>query len=59
MVSPYFFFQSCDSVEEVTDVVLIWLDYPTADYIARHAEVYSNPNLTTWAAAGESFLPLD
>ncbi|KAL0240296.1 hypothetical protein I308_106546 [Cryptococcus tetragattii IND107] len=30
-------------------------DYPTADYIARHAEVYSNPNLTTWAAAGYTF----
>ncbi|OWZ69788.1 hypothetical protein AYX14_04840 [Cryptococcus neoformans] len=30
-------------------------DYPTADYIARHAEVYSNPNLTTWEAAGYTF----
>ncbi|WVQ78277.1 hypothetical protein IAT38_000362 [Cryptococcus sp. DSM 104549] len=24
-------------------------DYPTADYIARHADVYNNPNITTWA----------
>ena len=27
-------------------------DYPTADYIARHAEAYNNPNLTTWAQTG-------
>ncbi|OWT39540.1 glucosidase [Cryptococcus neoformans] len=30
-------------------------DYPTADYIAKHAEVYSNANLTTWAQAGKTF----
>ncbi|GAA5973131.1 hypothetical protein JCM11641_006283 [Rhodosporidiobolus odoratus] len=24
-------------------------DYPTADYIEKHAEAYHNPNLTTWA----------
>ncbi|WVQ84130.1 hypothetical protein IAT38_006277 [Cryptococcus sp. DSM 104549] len=30
-------------------------DYPTADYIANHAEVYANANLTTWAAAGYTF----
>lgn len=23
-------------------------DYPTADYIARHQEAYTNPNLTVW-----------
>ncbi|WVQ84132.1 hypothetical protein IAT38_006279 [Cryptococcus sp. DSM 104549] len=27
-------------------------DYPTADYIARHADVYNNPNITTWEQAG-------
>ncbi|ODN76410.1 glucosidase [Cryptococcus wingfieldii CBS 7118] len=27
-------------------------DYPTADYIANHLNVYSNPNLTTWAEGG-------
>ncbi|KAK1225405.1 hypothetical protein PQX77_011654 [Marasmius sp. AFHP31] len=26
--------------------------YPTADYIARHIEAYTNPNYTTWAQAG-------
>ncbi|WVO14990.1 hypothetical protein L204_102633 [Cryptococcus depauperatus] len=30
-------------------------DYPTADYINRHPEVYSNANLTTWAQAGYTF----
>ena len=25
-------------------------DYPTAAYIEKHAEVYNNPNLTTWLA---------
>jgi hypothetical protein len=24
-------------------------DMPTKDYIERHIEVYSNPNITTWA----------
>ena len=23
-------------------------DFPTADYINRHIEAYTNPNLTTW-----------
>lgn len=26
--------------------------YPTEDYILKHAEAYSNPNLTTWQQAG-------
>ncbi|OCF31258.1 glucosidase [Kwoniella heveanensis CBS 569] len=30
-------------------------DRPTADYIARHANAYNNPNLTTWDAAGYTF----
>ncbi|EIW68811.1 hypothetical protein TREMEDRAFT_69207 [Tremella mesenterica DSM 1558] len=30
-------------------------DHPTADYIARHAEVYNNPNITTWTGAGYPF----
>lgn len=30
-------------------------DHPTADYISRHANAYSNPNLTTWDAAGYTF----
>lgn len=30
-------------------------DHPTADYIARHANAYANPNLTTWEGAGYSF----
>ncbi|ODN85657.1 glucosidase [Cryptococcus wingfieldii CBS 7118] len=30
-------------------------DYPTAQYIADHANVYANPNLTTWADAGYTF----
>ncbi|KAG5646529.1 hypothetical protein DXG03_003296 [Asterophora parasitica] len=29
--------------------------HPTAAYIARHANAYSNPNLTTWAQAGNTF----
>jgi hypothetical protein len=29
-------------------------DHPTADFIAKYADVYANPNLTTWAGAGES-----
>jgi hypothetical protein len=27
-------------------------DYPTAEYIANHAEAYANPNLTTWSKQG-------
>nr|ODN86871.1 glucosidase [Cryptococcus depauperatus CBS 7841] len=30
-------------------------DRPTADYIERHLNAYSNPNLTTWDAAGYTF----
>lgn len=30
-------------------------DRPTADYISTYAEVYANPNLTTWAGAGYTF----
>ncbi|WRT67581.1 uncharacterized protein IL334_004553 [Kwoniella shivajii] len=30
-------------------------DRPTADYIARHPNVYSDANLTTWDAAGYAF----
>ena len=30
-------------------------DHPTAQYIADHANAYSNPNLTTWAQAGYEF----
>ncbi|TYJ56317.1 hypothetical protein B9479_003009 [Cryptococcus floricola] len=30
-------------------------DHPTADYIANHAAVYANANLTTWAEAGYEF----
>jgi beta-glucanase (GH16 family) len=30
-------------------------DRPTASYIAQFPEVYSNPNLTTWAGAGYEF----
>jgi hypothetical protein len=26
--------------------------YPTAEYIARHADAYANPNLTTWTKQG-------
>ncbi|WWC89094.1 uncharacterized protein L201_004012 [Kwoniella dendrophila CBS 6074] len=29
-------------------------DYPTKDYIARHNDVYTNPNLTTWLGAGKT-----
>lgn len=29
-------------------------DHPTADYIARHAEAYNNPNLTTWELTGNT-----
>ncbi|KAG5654257.1 hypothetical protein H0H81_005500 [Sphagnurus paluster] len=29
--------------------------HPTAAYIARHQNAYSNPNLTTWAQAGNTF----
>jgi hypothetical protein len=28
-------------------------DHPTADYISQFAEVYANPNLTTWEGAGQ------
>ncbi|KAG9030154.1 hypothetical protein FRB95_004292 [Tulasnella sp. JGI-2019a] len=30
-------------------------DYPTADYINRHYNAYTNPNLTVWAQAGYTF----
>lgn len=30
-------------------------DHPTSAYIAKHPEAYSNPNLTTWAQAGNKF----
>jgi beta-glucanase (GH16 family) len=30
-------------------------DYPTHDYIEKHINAYSNPNLTTWAQAGYTF----
>ncbi|KAK8846852.1 hypothetical protein IAR55_005940 [Kwoniella newhampshirensis] len=30
-------------------------DYPTADYISRHANAYANPNLTIWSDAGYTF----
>ncbi|GAA6064087.1 hypothetical protein JCM10212_003445 [Sporobolomyces blumeae] len=30
-------------------------DYPTSDYINKHLNAYSNPNLTTWDAAGYTF----
>jgi hypothetical protein len=30
-------------------------DMPTKDYIERHIEVYSDPNITTWAPG--KFLP--
>ncbi|WWC70539.1 uncharacterized protein I206_104490 [Kwoniella pini CBS 10737] len=30
-------------------------DRPTAEYISRHMDVYTNPNMTTWDAAGLSF----
>jgi beta-glucanase (GH16 family) len=30
-------------------------NYPTANYINEHIEAYSNPNLTTWAQAGNTF----
>ncbi|WWD00464.1 hypothetical protein V866_007379 [Kwoniella sp. B9012] len=30
-------------------------DYPTADYISKHAEAYNNPNYTTWAEYGGTF----
>ncbi|KZW00870.1 glycoside hydrolase family 16 protein, partial [Exidia glandulosa HHB12029] len=30
-------------------------DYPTSDYISRHINAYTNPNLTDWASAGYSF----
>ncbi|KAF7309839.1 Beta-glucan synthesis-associated [Mycena indigotica] len=29
--------------------------YPTADYINKHVNAYSNPNLTVWADAGYKF----
>ncbi|TFK40642.1 glycoside hydrolase family 16 protein [Crucibulum laeve] len=28
---------------------------PTADYIEKHLQAYTNPNLTTWAQAGNTF----
>ena len=31
-------------------------DHPTAAYIEQYAEVYNNPNITTWAGAGESHI---
>ncbi|KAG9048977.1 hypothetical protein FS837_011528 [Tulasnella sp. UAMH 9824] len=30
-------------------------DYPTADYINRHINAYTNPNLTIWSQAGYTF----
>lgn len=30
-------------------------DHPTASYISQYAELYNNPNLTTFAAAGYNF----
>ncbi|KAH8825050.1 glycoside hydrolase family 16 protein [Flagelloscypha sp. PMI_526] len=30
-------------------------NYPTSDYINRHLNAYTNPNLTTWKAAGYDF----
>ncbi|EJD45587.1 glycoside hydrolase family 16 protein [Auricularia subglabra TFB-10046 SS5] len=30
-------------------------DYPTLDYINRHINAYTNPNLTTWEMAGYSW----
>ncbi|SCV04553.1 LAME_0H19350g1_1 [Lachancea meyersii CBS 8951] len=30
-------------------------DYPTYDYIQDHLNAYTNPNLTTWEAAGYTF----
>lgn len=29
-------------------------DHPTSAFIARHSEAYTNPNLTTWEATGET-----
>jgi len=29
--------------------------HPTADYINNHIQAYTNPNLTTWAQAGNTF----
>ncbi|GLB38241.1 putative beta-glucan synthesis-associated protein (SKN1) [Lyophyllum shimeji] len=29
--------------------------HPTSDYISRHMQAYTNPNLTTWAQAGYTF----
>lgn len=51
--------------EMLIDYVRVWqrpegrmgcdpADHPTAKYIHDHIEVYSNPNLTTWGAAGYS-----
>ena len=40
-------------------------DMPTADYIARHSDVYTNPNLTSWRdsesgpAVRDSWLTVD
>lgn len=31
-------------------------DYPTAEYIENHIEVYNNPNITTWEG-GRIFIP--
>ncbi|KAF9481170.1 beta-glucan synthesis-associated [Pholiota conissans] len=30
-------------------------NYPTTDYINKHMNAYTNPNLTTWASAGQTF----
>nr|XP_019047309.1 glucosidase [Kwoniella bestiolae CBS 10118]OCF26239.1 glucosidase [Kwoniella bestiolae CBS 10118] len=30
-------------------------DYPTANYITKHADAYNNPNFTTWAEYGQTF----
>merc|ERR1739841_89028 len=29
--------------------------HPTSDYIQRHIEAYTNPNITTWEQAGATF----
>jgi hypothetical protein len=31
------------------------VDHPTAEYINTYAEMYNNPNFTTFAEAGECF----
>ncbi|CCE61650.1 hypothetical protein TPHA_0A05760 [Tetrapisispora phaffii CBS 4417] len=43
-------YQPSDSISVTCDPD----DYPTYDYIEDHLNAYSNPNLTSWAAAGYS-----